>query len=235
MRIHETKSTIDKDTWGQSPRHRRTFRSAVTAALGLAAVLGTAIPTGQALHGADVPAPDIYLAEFEGRLDVLEDALGQVTEIYERDVKPVEEVLRFYSANDTLVRRIAVALVREGREVNVDPRILTSVLLVENPWLDPAATSSAGAVGLMQVMPFHAGGWGCEGSDLTDLDLNICHGAKVFEHALSRSDGNLDRALLRYNGCVRGTTTPDCHLYPSKVYAAAGKALARGWIESPTT
>jgi hypothetical protein len=24
-------------------------------------------------------------------------------------------------------------------------------------------------------------------------------------------------ALLRYNGCVRGTNTPRCHTYPSKV------------------
>ena len=145
-------------------------------------------------------------------------------------VKPIEQVLRFYSRDETLVRRIAVALVRESAEVEVDPRILTSVLLVENPWLDPEARSHVGAIGLMQVMPFHAGGWGCEGSDLTDLDVNICHGAKVFGHALQRSGGDLDVALLRYNGCVRGSNTPDCHLYPSKVYAAAGKALARGWV-----
>ena len=25
------------------------------------------------------------------------------------------------------------------------------------------------------------------------------------------------KGLLRYNGCVRGTNTPRCHTYPSKV------------------
>ena len=30
-------------------------------------------------------------------------------------------------------------------------------------------------------------------------------------------------ALLRYNGCVRGTNTPDCRLYPSKVLARASR------------
>ena len=123
-----------------------------------------------------------------------------------------------------------MALVRESDRVGVNPWILTSVLLVENPWLDTDIRSSVGAVGLMQVMPFHAGAWGCDGDDLTDLDVNICHGAKVFEHALKNSNGSLDRALLKYNGCVSGRNTPDCHLYPSKVYAVAGKALATDWV-----
>ena len=198
--------------------------------LGLALVFTTAVPVGRGLMGADAQRPSADLMAIEARLNVLEDGFDRFSHIYDREVKPIESVLRFYSADDGLVRRIAIALVRESAEVDVDPRILTSVLLVENPWLDPTATSHVGAVGLMQVMPFHAGSWGCEGHDLTDLDTNICHGAKVFENALRLSDGNLDRALLRYNGCVRGTNTPDCHLYPSKVYAAAGKAMAREWI-----
>lgn len=195
----------------------------------LTATLAAAVPVGRGLRGEAAPMPDRDLVALEQRMNQLDEGLDDVADAYERDVRPIEDLLGFYSANDTLVRRIAVALVRESRAVEVDPRLLTSVLLVENPWLDPTAESIVGAVGLMQVMPFHAGGWGCEGADLTDLDVNICHGAKVFENALRLADGNLDRALLRYNGCVRGTVTPDCHLYPSKVYAAAGKALVRGW------
>ena len=221
---------IDRPEGGRGSLSRRTVLPVVTGFIALVALAAAVVPWNRTLLGADRPGIDVDLERIEARLSFLEDGLTHVTDMYERDVQPVEQVLRYYSANDTLVRRIAVALVREGRSVDVDPRILTSLLLVENPWLDPEARSGVGAIGLMQVMPFHAGSWGCEGSDLTDVDVNICHGAKVFEHALTRSKGNLDRALLRYNGCVRGTNTPDCHLYPSKVYAAAGKALAQEWI-----
>jgi soluble lytic murein transglycosylase-like protein len=118
-------------------------------------------------------------------------------------------------------------LVREGRDAGLDPRLLLSVLLVENPALDSAAVSFVGAVGLMQVMPFHAGQWGCPDGDLRIPDVNICYGARILAHQLRRAKGNLDVALLRYNGCVRGTNTPDCHLYPLKVYRRAGEV----WLD----
>ena len=208
---------------------RRPIAGFVSGGLVALAAFSFAVPTGRGLEGADRPKVDADMTALERRIDRLEVGLDRMKDAYDQEVRPIEDLLRYYSADDTLVRRIAVALVRESEAVEVDARLLTSVLLVENPWLDPGAVSSVGAIGLMQVMPFHSGGWGCEGSDLTDLDVNICHGAKVFENALRLADGNLDRALLRYNGCVRGTTTPDCHLYPSKVYAAAGKAIVHGW------
>jgi soluble lytic murein transglycosylase-like protein len=122
-----------------------------------------------------------------------------------------------YDVPQPLASQIAVALVREGRRTDLDARLLLAVLLVENPWLDGQARSFMGAVGLMQVMPFHAGAWGCPGADLTDPDINICHGASILAHAIILADGDLDQALLRYNGCVLGTNTPDCHRYPEWV------------------
>lgn len=68
-----------------------------------------------------------------------------------------------------------------------------SILMVENPWLDSAAVSPAGAIGLMQVMPFHAGNWGEEcGEDLRKVSVNLCHSFKIREAY----------SLLRYNGCT---------------------------------
>lgn len=116
--------------------------------------------------------------------------------------------------------RVATALVREARRANIGATLLVGVLLTENPDLEPRATSSVGARGLMQVMPFHAGKWGCSSSDLFDIDANICHGVQILADNLKRS-GNLPTALQRYNGCVRGTNTPDCHRYAGKVYRSA--------------
>jgi soluble lytic murein transglycosylase-like protein len=116
--------------------------------------------------------------------------------------------------------RIARAIVKEARYLDVAPSLLTGVLLTENAPLDVDARSSQGAVGLMQVMHFHAGEYDCDSDDLLQVESNICHGARVFGQYLKRT-GDVRRALLRYNGCVAGTVTPRCGRYPAKVLRTA--------------
>lgn len=132
----------------------------------------------------------------------------------------IAAILRERTADEELANRVAAALLREGRRANIGATLLVGVLLTENPELEPRATSSVGARGLMQVMPFHAGNWGCPSSDLFDIDANICHGVQILADNLKHSR-NLPAALQRYNGCIRGTNTPDCHRYAGKVYRSA--------------
>jgi soluble lytic murein transglycosylase-like protein len=129
-------------------------------------------------------------------------------------------VLSRRTSDRSIVNRIAAALVKEGRRRHIGRPLLLGVLLTENPLLDPRATSFVGARGLMQVMPFHAGKWGCGSSDLFDVESNICHGVAVLADNLANSR-SLPQALLGYNGCVRGTNTPDCWKYPRSVYRRA--------------
>lgn len=180
-------------------------------------------------------ASEPQLEELEARVERINGAWGELAAYYDSRVAPIEQVLRRYSRDTALVERIAVALVREANRVDLEPRLLLAVLLVENPWLDPDIRSPVGAVGLMQVMPFHRGSWSDCGNDLEDVDSNVCHGARIFAHYYRSSNGNLDRALLRYNGCVNGTNTPDCHQYPNHVFAHAGRASVLGWLSEGTT
>jgi soluble lytic murein transglycosylase-like protein len=173
------------------------------------------------------------LEDFEVRAAVLSRGAALVEEYYEQTVAPVVAVLSSYTSDEELVRELSLALVREGKAAGIDPRVLTSILLVENPWLDPEAVSFVGAVGLMQVMPMHAGRWGCGSADLRDVRVNICHGARIFAAYLRQHGDNLDRALLAYNGCVSGTNTPNCHLYPGHVYSRAGRVAMSHWLEAP--
>src|SRR5687768_12341206 len=140
------------------------------------------------------------------------------------DEAHIASVLSRYSDDSNRVNRIAAALVKESRRRKIGSSLLVGVMLTENPWLDPRATSFVGARGLMQVMPFHAGQWGCGSSDLFDIDSNICHGVAVMADNLGRSK-TLPQALLGYNGCVRGTNTPDCWRYPVKVFRQARKTV----------
>ena len=127
-----------------------------------------------------------------------------------------------FSDDRVLVRRVARAVVREARRQDVAASLVAAVVLTENTTLTPEAQSIVGALGLMQVMPMHAGQLGCSSDDLVDVDSNICHGTTILARNLRRSSSP-STALLRYNGCVKGTNTPNCHRYPVQVLARAEK------------
>ena len=137
----------------------------------------------------------------------------------------IGEVLNQYTHDRALAFRIADAIVDQAQKENLDPALLVGVLLTEDATLDPRARSSVGARGLMQVMPLHSGKWGCGSKDLFDVEVNICHGVQILKAALDGAP-NTRVALLRYNGCVRGRNTPNCHSYDDKVLRHAGRAAA---------
>ncbi|HMA19574.1 MAG TPA: lytic transglycosylase domain-containing protein [Gemmatimonadaceae bacterium] len=138
----------------------------------------------------------------------------------------VSSVLRKYTRDTVRANTIATALVREGGKRNLDPALLVGLLLTENAKLDPQARSNVSARGLMQVMPFHAGKWkGCPSNDLADINSNICYGTSILADLVKRSP-SLKAALQRYNGCVRGTNTPNCYTYSGKVMKYADLAAS---------
>lgn len=140
------------------------------------------------------------------------------------EIRRVAFSLHKYTNDTLLAQRIAGAIVTEGGKKNIDPALLVGVLLTEDAQLDPNAKSSVGARGLMQVMPFHAGKWaGCKSADLFAIDSNICHGTSILADLIKRSP-TVASALQRYNGCVRGTNTPNCHTYSGKVLKFAEQA-----------
>jgi soluble lytic murein transglycosylase-like protein len=144
-----------------------------------------------------------------------------------------EEILRVrhallkYTRDTVRAQRIATAVVAEGGKRNLSPALLVGVLLTEDVTLNPQAKSFVGARGLMQVMPFHAGKWKqCPSSDLFAIETNVCYGTSILADFVKRSP-SMERALLRYNGCVRGTNTPNCRSYSGKVLKFAEQAATR--------
>lgn len=134
--------------------------------------------------------------------------------------RPLARFLGSKTRQNGMAERIARAIVKEAKRLKLEPSLLTGVLLTENARLEPRAVSSQGAVGLMQVMRFHAGEYDCASTDLLQVESNICHGAQVFGYYLKRT-GNVRLALRRYNGCVIGSHTPNCGRYPGKVLRVA--------------
>jgi hypothetical protein len=135
------------------------------------------------------------------------------------DHLPLALILR-RTADPEMANRVARALVKEARQLQLSPSLLAGVLLTENSRLEPESVSSRGAIGLMQVMRFHAGVFDCDSDDLLQVEANICHGARVFAGYLKRTK-DVRTALLRYNGCVKSLVTQNCKQYPSKVLEQA--------------
>jgi Transglycosylase SLT domain len=202
----------------QPPTPSRGFLTFLAAAGFAAAVLltpslelGGSLPTLSSAEPADSSEP---VSDIRADSTTLE---GEVVARY--DHLPLAQILR-RTAQPEIANRVARAIVKEARQLQLPPSLLAGVLLTENARLDPETISSRGAVGLMQVMRFHAGVFDCDSDDLLQVEANICHGARVFASYLKRTN-DVRSALLRYNGCVRSMATRSCRRYPSKVLREA--------------
>lgn len=87
-----------------------------------------------------------------------------------------------------------------GRE-SLPPGLVMAVLDVESRF-DRWAVSSAGAVGLMQVMPFWPEQLGMRRYQLTRITANIHMGCAILRFYLQDERRDIRRALQRYNGSV---------------------------------
>jgi soluble lytic murein transglycosylase-like protein len=78
----------------------------------------------------------------------------------------------------------------------MDPKLLHAVIQAESAY-NPNAVSSAGAVGLMQLMPDTARRYGV--SDRRDAEQNIDGGTRYLKDLLSMFNSNLRLAVAGYN------------------------------------
>lgn len=80
---------------------------------------------------------------------------------------------------------------------SLDPNLVAVVMQIESCG-DPLATSSAGAMGLFQVMPFHF----YFGENPYNPETNALRGLGYLSRSLQTSQGNARLALAGYNGGI---------------------------------
>lgn len=107
----------------------------------------------------------------------------------------------------------------EAQRAGLDPQLVLGLIQVESGFRK-YAVSSAGARGLMQIMPFWVRQIGTPDQNLFHLRTNLRYGCTILRHYLDIEKGDLFRALGRYNGSLG---RPD---YPNAVHAAWQKHWA---------
>ncbi len=108
----------------------------------------------------------------------------------------------------------------EAARAELDPELVLALINVESNF-DRFAISSAGARGLMQIMPFWLDEIGRPDDNLFDINTNLRFGCTILGIYLKRENGNMYQALARYNGSVGK------RWYPDRVYLTLSKRWYR--------
>ncbi|MBI5461846.1 MAG: lytic transglycosylase domain-containing protein [Gammaproteobacteria bacterium] len=142
---------------------------------------------------------------FQDRFDAEVWLTDMATRLKPWDEIPVEERVQ-----------ILKIVHQEAMHAGITPELVLSVIQVESNF-DRFALSSAGARGLMQVMPFWLDELNRPLDDLFDIRTNIRFGCIILKHYMDRERGNHARALARYNGSSGQLW------YPKRVFEAMRK------------
>ena len=110
---------------------------------------------------------------------------------------------------------------QEATRVELSPELILAVIEVESNF-DRYAVSVAGAIGLMQIMPFWRDEIGRPNDNLLHLNTNLRYGCTILKFYLDKENGDLRRALGRYNGSLGKRK------YPNKVI----DKLTRKWFRA---
>lgn len=90
---------------------------------------------------------------------------------------------------------------REAKRAKLPPELVLALIQVESGF-QKYAISSAGARGLMQVMPFWRKEIGRPDDNMFDVDTNLRYGCTILKFYLDKENGDTNRALARYNGSI---------------------------------
>ena len=156
---------------------------AVLSAIAVSLLLVTLLP---ASTFRDYPAPEAVAAE--------EDSVDAARLL-------VEHLARRYRIAPAAAERAANAAYLAARDTGIDPLLVLAVIGVESSF-NPAAQSSRGAKGLMQIVPrYHEAKLLEHGGEalLFEPPTNVSVGTRILVEYIERR-GGLEAGLQSYNG-----------------------------------
>ena len=120
----------------------------------------------------------------------------------------ITSLARKYRISEAATREMVHAAYVEAGRNGLDPLLVIAVIAIESRF-NPIAQSDGGALGLMQIMPFHGNKFGAVDSIL-DPRVNIQIGAAVLRDSIRRG-GTEIAGLQLYNGALDDETSAYAH------------------------
>lgn len=105
------------------------------------------------------------------------------------------------NSNSEVMQQIYNSVNKYSKQYGVDPNLILAIIRNESNF-QPDVVSSAGAVGLMQLMPITQRHLGV--SNAYDIDENIRGGVQLISEMLHKYNGDVEMALMAY-GAGEGT------------------------------
>lgn len=188
---------------------QRSLGAIVVLIICLTAAMATAEPQADPELRAALRAAANDTASFTDRFDA-EVWLTDMSRRLERQVRDPEERIQILKLVHLEASRVALS-----------PELILAVIETESNF-DHYAISVAGAIGLMQIMPFWLDEIGRPDDNLLHVDTNLRYGCTILRFYLDKENGDLRRALGRYNGSLGERT------YPNKVI----DKLSKKWFQA---
>ncbi|MCH8100443.1 MAG: lytic transglycosylase domain-containing protein [Proteobacteria bacterium] len=188
---------------------QRSLGAIVVLIICLTAAMATAEPQADPELRAALRAAANDTASFTDRFDA-EVWLTDMSRRLERQVRDPEERIQILKLVHLEASRVALS-----------PELILAVIEAESNF-DHYAISVAGAIGLMQIMPFWLDEIGRPDDNLLHIDTNLRYGCTILRFYLDKENGDLRRALGRYNGSLGKRT------YPNKVI----DKLSKKWFQA---
>ncbi|MGB1238409.1 MAG: lytic transglycosylase domain-containing protein [Pseudomonadales bacterium] len=118
---------------------------------------------------------------------------------------------------DKMERLVILKAVHAQASIHQLPIDIVLGLIETESHFKSFALSSAGAQGVMQIMPFWKREIGTPEDNLMNIETNIRYGTAILKHYLKRERGDMEKALSRYNGSYGRSK------YPNKVFRNSRK------------
>ncbi|MDK4680191.1 lytic transglycosylase domain-containing protein [Kingella negevensis] len=113
--------------------------------------------------------------------------------------------------NEAYRRRLLIMIQYEASRADLDSQVILGLIEVESRFRQ-YAISNVGAKGLMQVMPFWQRYIGNPSHNLFDVRTNLRYGCTILRHYKNIENGDMYRALARYNGSLGRSKYPNAVL-----------------------